>query len=82
MLVNISVFDVMQTKLNYDKYTIHNKFSNLLCFESFCAHLCEISNNSNCNDENRIVGKRNHEYIWGEKELQEGSVSKIHIRCK
>ena len=30
-----------------------------LCFASLCAHLCAISNNFNCNDndENRILGK-------------------------
>ena len=31
-------------------YTMHNKFSNFLCFASLCAHLCAISNNFNCND--------------------------------
>ena len=36
--------------------TMHNKFSNFLCFASLCAHLCAISNNFNCNDENRILG--------------------------
>ena len=39
------------------KYTMHNKFSNILCFASFCAHLCAISNNFNCNDENSILGR-------------------------
>ena len=39
------------------KYTMHNKFSNFLCFASFCAHLCAISNNFDCNDENRFLGK-------------------------
>ena len=34
--------------------TMHNKFSNVLCFASFCAHLCAISNNFNHNGENRI----------------------------
>ena len=38
-------------------YTMHNKFSNFLCFASLCAHLCAISNYFNCNDENRISGK-------------------------
>ena len=27
----------------------------------FCAHLCAVPINVNCNDENRILGKRNHE---------------------
>ena len=48
----------------HDKYTMHNKFSNVLCFTSFCAHLCAISNNFNCNDENRILGKWNHEFTY------------------
>ena len=59
-------------------YTMHNNFSNFLCFASFCAHLCAISNNFNCNDEQmkpRIY--RRHPL-----NRQEGSVSKIHIRCK
>ena len=43
--------------LNVLMYTIHNKFSYFLCFASLCAHLCAISNNFNCNDENRILGK-------------------------
>ena len=38
-------------------YTMHNKFSNFLCFASFCAHLCAVPINFNCNDENRIYGK-------------------------
>ena len=33
-------------------YTMHTKFSNLVCFVSLCAHLCAISNNVNYNDEN------------------------------
>ena len=42
----------------YHTYTMHNKFNNFFCFASFfCAHLCAISNNFNCNDENRILGK-------------------------
>ena len=43
-------------------YTMHNKFCNFLCFASFCAHLCAISNNFNCNDENRILGKWNRKF--------------------
>ena len=35
-------------------YTMHSMFSNFLCFAFICAHLCAISNNLNCNDENRI----------------------------
>ena len=42
---------------SYIKYTMHNKFSNFLCFASFCAPLCAISNNFKCNDENKILGK-------------------------
>ena len=38
-------------------YTMHNKFSNFVCFASLCAHLCAMSNNFKCNDENRILGK-------------------------
>ena len=38
-------------------YTMHNKFSNFLCFASLCAHLCAMSSNFKCNDENRILGK-------------------------
>ena len=30
-----------------EKYTMHNKFSNFLCF--FCAHLCAVPINFNCN---------------------------------
>ena len=33
------------------------KFNNFLCFTSLCDHLCAISNNFNCNDEDRILGK-------------------------
>ena len=33
-----------------------------LCFESLFAHLSSISNNFKCNDENWILGKRNHEF--------------------
>ena len=43
------------------KYTIHNKFSNFLCFAYFCAYLCVVPINFNCNDENRILGKWNRE---------------------
>ena len=42
-------------------YTMHNKFSNFVCFASFCAHLCVVPINFHCNDENRILGKLNHE---------------------
>ena len=30
-----------------------------ICYVSqlFCAHLCAVPNNSNCNDEKRILGK-------------------------
>ena len=38
-------------------YTMHNKFSNFLCFTSLCAHLCVKSNNFKCKDENKILGK-------------------------
>ena len=69
--------NVSQPAEKKPNYTLHNKSSNLLCFAPFCAHLCAISNNFNCNDENRILGKRNHEFtdailsigIWGEQEL-------------
>ena len=53
-------------QLNSDKYdvfydliiyTMHNKFSNFLCFTSLCAHLCAMSINFKCNDENRNLGK-------------------------
>ena len=44
------------------KYTIHNKFSSFLCFASFCAHLCAISNHFNWNDENSILGKWKNEF--------------------
>ena len=27
----------------------------------FCAHLCAVPISFNCNEENRILGKRNHE---------------------
>ena len=37
-------------------YIMHNKFSKFLCFASFCAHLCAISNNFNRNGENLILG--------------------------
>ena len=43
-------------------YTMHNMLNNLLCFASLCAHLYAISNNFNCNNETRILGKWNHEY--------------------
>ena len=36
---------------------MHNKFSNFFSFASFCTHLCEISNNFTCNDENMLLGK-------------------------
>ena len=69
---------------------MHNKFSNFLCFALFCAHVSAVPINFNCNDENRILGKLNHEIsdailkvgILGEQELQKGSVGKNHIRCK
>ena len=38
------------------RYTMHNKFSNSLCFATFSAHLCAVPINFNCNDENRILG--------------------------
>ena len=38
-------------------YTMHNKFSNFLCFASLCAHLFAMSNYLKCNDEIRILGK-------------------------
>ena len=41
----------------YTMQLLHNKLSNFLCFASFCAHLCTISNTFNCNDENWILGK-------------------------
>ena len=48
---------VMLSIIFWTIYNMHNKFSNFLCFASLCAHLCAISNNFNCNDENRILGK-------------------------
>ena len=46
----------------------------------FCIFMCSSSNKFNCNDENRILDKWNHEFtdatlligIWREQELQEG----------
>ena len=38
-------------------YTMHNIFSNFLCFASLFAYLSSILNNFNCNDENWILGK-------------------------
>ena len=52
----------LSSAANYRLYTMHNKFSNFLCFASLCAHLCAMSNNFKCNDENRILGKWNHEF--------------------
>ena len=46
-----------QQENHHGAYTKHNTFSNFLCFASLCAHLRTISNNINCNDENRIIGK-------------------------
>ena len=46
-------------------FTMHNKSCNFLCFASFCAHLCAISNNFNCTDKNRISGEWNHEFTDG-----------------
>ena len=43
---------------------MHNIFSNLLRFTSFFfffAHLGASANDFNCNNQNRILGKRNHE---------------------
>ena len=43
--------------MNRYKYTMHNIFSNFLCFAFLFAHLSSIFNNFNCNDENWILGK-------------------------
>ena len=53
-------FDFCKISLNIrinNIYTMHNKFSNFLCFASLCAHLCAMSNNFKCNDKNMILGK-------------------------
>ena len=51
-------FTGMEVAVGSDKiYTMHNKFSNSLCFATFCAHLCAVPINFNCNEENRILGK-------------------------
>ena len=50
-------FDTKSNRSLNITYTMHNKFSNFLCFASLCAHLCAIANNFNCNDENGILGK-------------------------
>ena len=65
---------LISSSSNVNNYTMHNKFSNFLCFASLCAHLCAISNNFNCNDEANETTSL-HIGIWGEQELQEGSVS-------
>ena len=38
-----------------------SSLSNFLCFTSFFAHFGAVSNNFNGNDQNRILGKRDHE---------------------
>ena len=53
MNIKVAAFTVSEKSSN----TMHNKYSNFLCFASFCANLCVILNNFNCNDENRIIGK-------------------------
>ena len=73
-----------------EKYTMQNIFSIFLCFASVFAHISSISTNFNFNDENRTLGKLNHEFtdaislkgIWGEHQLQKGSLSKIHSHIK
>ena len=40
--------------LNYTNYTMHNIFSNFLCFTSDFAHLGEVSNNFNDSGINNI----------------------------
>ena len=59
MLTQSSIYkeylDLMDTEAW--KYTMHNIFSNFLCFASLFAHLSSILNNFNCNDENWILGK-------------------------
>ena len=52
-----SVCHVAASGFSFAIYTMHNKFSNFLCFASLCAHLCAMSNNFKCNDENRVLGK-------------------------
>ena len=53
----VNTWSMMEDEVSVTVYTIHNKLSNFLCFASFSAHLCAISNNFKCNDENRILGK-------------------------
>ena len=70
-------------------YTMHNIFSNFLCFTSTFAQLGAVLNTFNDNDQNSIFGKWNHELtdaifsisICWEQLLQRGSKNKIHIRC-
>ena len=52
-----------RTDIDFDIYTMHNKFSNFLCFASLCAHLFAMSNKFECNDENRILGNRGQSLI-------------------
>ena len=57
-LINHQVGDSI-IAVNWETHlcTMHNKISNFLCFASLCAHLSAISNNFNCNDANKILGK-------------------------
>ena len=57
LLINFGNLFELITIVRLIIYTMHNKFSNFLCFASLCAHLCAMSNNFKCNDENRILGK-------------------------
>ena len=50
-------FALLRTMLNY---TMHNIFSNLLCFTSYFAHLVAATNNFNDNSQSTILGKWNH----------------------
>ena len=67
---------------------MHNKNSTFLCFASFCAHLCVLSNKFNCNDA-RVLGNEttnlqtpSFKYASWRAKIAGGVVSKIHTRCK
>ena len=55
--INVTIDSIGPSIILRSIYTMHNKFSNFLCFASFCAHLCAVPINFNCIDENRILGK-------------------------
>ena len=54
---NITKSRYNKFKFQYERFYMHNKFSNFCCLASYFAHMGTISKNYNSNDEKRVLGK-------------------------